>query len=153
MAFPFLFSIPLNVYQHSISELIVVGVLEDYGPTKYSTCDWCNKPQSEWTNTMKWWGQGKFYCSMECYSAGEYKLNRYLCTIPTIILGLFCAFVISIFLTDLTTETIVAIVTIIMVYLLFSSASLTCVVLGWKMRVHRSLHGRKGLKETEAPNK
>ncbi|MCK5238313.1 MAG: hypothetical protein KAR33_02125 [Candidatus Thorarchaeota archaeon] len=61
-----------------------------------------------------------------------------MCTIPTIILGVFCAFVISIFLTDLTTETIVAIVTIIMVYLLFSSASLTCVVLGKKKRLIRN---------------
>jgi hypothetical protein len=74
---------------------------------------------------------------MQCYSAGEYKLNRYLCIIPTIILGIFCAFVISTFLTDLTTATIFATVTIIVVYLLFSSTSLTCVVLGRNKRMLR----------------
>jgi len=125
----------------------VVGVLANIGPTEHSTCDWCEKPHSEWTNSMKWWGQGKFYCSMECYSAGEYKLNRYLCTIPVIILGLASAFLVATFLTDLTTETIVAIVIIIMVYLIFSSVSLTCVIFGRRQRILRTLHDRNGLKD------
>ncbi|MHA1906035.1 MAG: hypothetical protein ACW98Y_01970 [Candidatus Thorarchaeota archaeon] len=100
-------------------------------------CDWCDMPKSEWTTRMNWRNQRKHYCSMQCYSAGEYKLNRYLCIIPTIILGIFCAFVISTFLTDLTTATIFATVTIIVVYLLFSSTSLTCVVLGRNKRMLR----------------
>jgi len=100
-----------------------------------SSCDWCHKPKSEWTNTLRWWGQGKYYCSMGCYSAGEYKVNRYCAACTMIILGLPCAFVVSLFLTDLTPVTIAAIVMIIISYLIFSSMSLTCVILGRNKRM------------------
>ncbi|MHA1575971.1 MAG: hypothetical protein ACTSU3_01290 [Candidatus Thorarchaeota archaeon] len=101
-----------------------------------SKCDWCDKPKSEWTNTMRWWGQGKYYCSMGCYSAGEYKVNLYLFTCGLTILGVFCAFVISVFLTDLTIVTIAAILTILVSYLLFFGVSLACIIIGRKKRIN-----------------
>ncbi|MHA2027231.1 MAG: hypothetical protein ACW98U_15125 [Candidatus Thorarchaeota archaeon] len=46
-------------------------------------CDWCRKPRDQWTNTLRYWGMGKYYCSAKCYAAGEYQTNLYLafCTI------------------------------------------------------------------------
>ncbi len=137
MVFPSLFSLSLNVYLRLGGELIEVHVLTDFERADSGPCDWCEKPRSEWTNTLKWWGQGRYYCSMECYSAGEYKLNRYLCGLPSIILGLVSILIISLFLTNLTTVTIIAIVTVIIIWLLFSSASLTCVILGRNLRLER----------------
>ena len=74
-------------------------------------------------------------------------MNRYLCTIPVIILGLASAFLVATFLTDLTDATIIAIVLVIVIYLIFSSVSLTCVIFGRRQRILRTLHDRNGLKD------
>ncbi|MDF1540132.1 MAG: hypothetical protein P1Q69_14650 [Candidatus Thorarchaeota archaeon] len=90
---------------------------------------------SEWTNTMNWRNQRKHYCSMECYAAGEYKLNRYICAIPPIILGVIILFVVSQLLMDITTVTIIAIPVLIIIWLVFSSVSLTFIVIGRNRRI------------------
>ena len=52
-------------------------------------CDWCRKPESQWTKTLRSRGFGKSYCSTKCYAAGEYRINLYLalCSIPALGFG------------------------------------------------------------------
>ena len=128
----------IKLYLLSHKEQVVVDEISSIGPSEDSVCDWCKKPRNEWTSRLRWWGLKKFYCSMECYSAGEYKLNRYLCSISSIVLGFASLFLISMFLTNLTSVTIMAIVSVIIIWLLFSGASLTCIVLGRNKRMLRN---------------
>ncbi|MHA2603044.1 MAG: hypothetical protein AM324_013060, partial [Candidatus Thorarchaeota archaeon SMTZ1-83] len=57
--------------------------------TEQGHCDWCGKSREEWTNTLRYRGMGKHYCSVKCYAAGEYQTNLYLalCSVPALAVG------------------------------------------------------------------
>jgi hypothetical protein len=93
-------------------------------------CGWCGKPESEWTNTFRWWSMKKRYCSAVCYSAGEQRTTQYLaaCTIPIVGIGIS---ILSLGLLSEPTAFYVGVVLfLITLFLVYSAAGIYLIVLG-----------------------
>ena len=63
-------------------------------------CNWCGKPETEWTTRVRWKSRGNRYCSARCFAAAEYHAHiaMAICSIP--ILSLLAANLVFILLSD-----------------------------------------------------
>jgi hypothetical protein len=53
--------------------------------TRGTHCSWCEKPETQWNNTFRWWSsRGKRYCSARCFAAAEYQAHIIfaVCSVP-----------------------------------------------------------------------
>ena len=100
-------------------------------------CEWCSKPQNQWTKSLRHRGFKKSYCTLRCYAAGEYKVSLYFALCSISLLGIGLAFVSFQFLSNPSGFYISVVLFLTAVFIIYSSICAYIPIIGRSERRER----------------